>query len=349
MNNGSNKISTIKLIQRIIAPIITVGLLTFLICKFEPRKIAESMSQVNFWFLLGSFGIMVLIFLLKTLRWHYILKRMGVKIKWHKTLWLIFIGMFGAAITPSKVGDVIKAHYLSKWTGRSETDAFFSAILDRITDLAAVAVYSLIAIPFFFDPLGNVVKWAVFGGILIIAALAILMFNDKIVKLIVTLFAKMKKPKKKQESLKESEDEQSVKLSANRVIDKYYANLVFFSKTNYILIFSISFAIWLLLGLQASLLLVGMSSTTKLESVLLVMTGVVAIAAVVALIPISISGIGFREYTITLLAIYSLGILPEVALSVSFIQTLFNVFLPALIGGGLLIFLRRKRRKTKNS
>ena len=103
MNNGSNKISTIKLIQRIIAPIITVGLLTFLICKFEPRKIAESMSQVNFWFLLGSFGIMVLIFLLKTLRWHYILKRMGVKIKWHKTLWLIFIGMFGAAITPSKV------------------------------------------------------------------------------------------------------------------------------------------------------------------------------------------------------------------------------------------------------
>lgn len=307
------------------------------------------MSQVNLWYLLGSFGIVVLIFLLKTLRWHYILKRLDVKIKWYKTLWLIFIGMFGAAITPSKVGDVIKAHYLSKWTGRSETDTFFSAVLDRLTDLAAVAVYSLIAIPFFFDPLDNVVKWAVFGGILIIAALIILMFNDKIVKLIVTTLAKMKKPKKKQKSVKESEGEQSPKPSTNRVIDEYYANLVFFSKTNYIIIFSISFVIWLLLGFQASLLLVGMSSTIKIESVLLVMTGVVAVAAVVALIPISISGIGIRDATIELLAVFSLGILPEVAISVSFIQTILNVFIPALIGGGVLLFLRRKRRRAKNS
>lgn len=349
MNNGSNKTSTIKLIQKIIAPIITVGLLTFLIWKFEPRKIAGSMSQVNFWYLLGSFGIMVVIFLLKTLRWHYILKRMGVKIKWHKTLWLIFIGMFGAAITPSKVGDVIRAYYLSKWTGRSETDTFFSAILDRITDLVAVAVYSAIAIPFFFDSLGNVVKWAVFGGILIIAVLVLLMFNDKTVKLIFILLAKMKKSKKKQESVEESEDEQSPKFSANRIIDEYYANLVFFSKTNYIIIFSISFAIWLLLGLQASLLLLGMNSTIQLEGIILVMTGIITIAAVVALIPISISGIGIRDATIALLAVFSLGILPEIAISVSFIQTILNVFIPALIGAGLLLMIRKKKKRENAS
>ena len=69
-----------------------------------------------------------------------------------------------------------------------------------------------------------------------------------------------------------------------------------------------------------------------------------SIAAIVSLVPISISGIGIRDATITLLVFYSLQIGTEIAFSASLIQTTLNMIIPGIIGG-ILLLLRRKRRK----
>ncbi len=88
-----------------------------------------------------------------------------------------------------------------------------------------------------------------------------------------------------------------------------------------------------------------MANITISIQVILTVTGIMALAAIVSLIPISISGIGIRDATITVLVFYSLMIGFEVAFSASIIQTAVNMLLPALIGGLILLIPKWKKQK----
>ncbi|MHA1302642.1 MAG: lysylphosphatidylglycerol synthase transmembrane domain-containing protein [Candidatus Heimdallarchaeaceae archaeon] len=327
----------LKVAQTILSIAVTVGLIIYLIWKFKPSQLAVAISGIS----LYSFAITILIvltlFCIKTFRWSYILSKLSFRIKWHKSFRLILIGMFGAAITPSKVGDLIRAHYVAKETEKKETDAFFSVILDRIMDLASVAIYSLIALPFFFRALNRLIQWGVVFGITVIVLLSIVMFDDRIVKWLIAFVTKLKKTSGEK------------KVSLKQITQKYYANLNYFSKGDYFAIFLLSLLFWLLLGIQASILLFSMSAEPFNFQSILIMTGITTLASIVALAPLSISGVGIRDTTITLLAVYSLNIAPEIALSIAFIQTALNVFLPGLVGGLLMLYQKGENKNERKS
>ena len=337
----------LRIFQNIFAVAITLGLIIYLIFRFNPTQIIEAITRLSAWSIVSVILIMITLFLLKILRWHFILHKLNIRISIFKTTELVFIGAFGASVTPAKVGDVVRAYYLSKWTETKETTSFFSAILDRIMDLISIGFFALIAFPFFITQLDRITKWSLVSGLILILIITILMFNSQIIKKIVTLLVNIRNRKEKnhQETSGKKENEMiSDNSKSIKIIEDYYSNLAYFKTRDYLLVIFLTFAFWMLLGLQVSVLISSMAEIYLTFQILLTIAGIMSIAAIVSLIPISISGIGIRDATITLLVFYSLQIGTEIAFSASLIQTTLNMIIPGIIGGVILIFRRRRKK-----
>jgi len=341
----------IKIIRGLLAIIVTVGLIAFLIYRFKPKSIAEAIRSLDIWVIFVAILIMIIMFIIKIIRWLYILRKLDVKLSFFQATQLVLIGSFGAAVTPAKVGDVVRALYLSRWTQTKESTSFFSAILDRVTDLISVGIFSLVALPFFITQLDEKIKWAIAGGLLIIIVVLLLMFNSQIIRRIIIIISKLRKqnPDSSGEDEETEISEEIPKTSPRvlRILDDYYSHLTYFNPKSYVIIISLSLLFWVLLGIQVSLLIVSMTNITISLQVILTVTGIMALAAIVSLIPISISGIGIRDATITVLVFYSLTIGYEVAFGASIIQTALNMLIPALIGGFILLIRKWKKRPNK--
>lgn len=340
-----------KIIRNSFAIIVTVGLIAFLIYRFKPKNIAESIRTLDIWVIFVAILIMVMMFGIKIIRWLYILRKLDVTISFFQATQLVLIGAFGASITPAKIGDVVRALYLSSWTETKESTSFFSAILDRVTDLISIGIFSLVALPFFITQLEEKIKWAIAGGLLIIAIILLLMFNSQIIRRIVIIISKLKKLKPDSTNHNNEteifEADQKPNSRTLRVLDDYYSHLAYFTPKSYVIIIFLSLLFWILLGIQVSLLIVSMANITLNIQVILTITGIMALAAIVSLIPISISGIGIRDATITVLVFYSLTISYEVAFGASIIQTAVNMLIPALLGGLILLIRKWKRSSNK--
>ncbi|MCG3226554.1 MAG: flippase-like domain-containing protein [Candidatus Heimdallarchaeota archaeon] len=351
MTKAKDSSKAIKIIRNLLAIFVTVSLIAFLIYRFKPKNIAEVIRTLDIWVIFVAILIMVIMFVIKIVRWLYILRKLDVKISFFQAIQLVLIGSFGAAVTPAKVGDVVRALYLSRWTNTKESTSFFSAILDRVTDLISVGIFSLVALPFFITQLNEKIKWVIAGGMLIIIVILLLMFNSQIIRRIIIIISKLRK--RKSDSSEENEEteisEENLKSSPRvlRILDDYYSHLTYFTPSSYVIILSLSILFWALLGIQVSLLIVSMANITISVQVILTVTGIMALAAIVSLIPISISGIGIRDATITVLVFYSLAIGYEVAFGASIIQTAVNMLIPALIGGLILLIRKWKKRPNK--
>ena len=342
-----------KFIRNIAPVVITLGLLSYLLHRLKPNRIAEAIINIRLWVIFLAIAISITMYVLKTTRWYYILRKLDIKLNFLEVLKLVLIGSFGASVTPAKMGDVIRALYLAKWSNIKETTSFFSAILDRTMDLMGVGVFSLIALPFFAKQLEPITKWAIAGGMAIVLLVVLIMFNAKIVKIFGTFLLKIRK-KKVANTFDNNGHHQKRKESSNvmKIVDDFYSHLSILDKKNYVVILAITFAFWLLLGLQVSLFLCFMADVKLSFQFFLTISGIMSIAATVSLIPISISGIGIRDATITVLVFYSVMIKGEIAFSASLLQTALNMVIPGIIGGFILLHSRRKekavRKKKKN-
>ncbi len=326
-----------RVIRNVAAILVTLCLLAYLIYYVNPKTFVETIIQIDPWILLVAFLISILMILIKVIRWKYILRKLDINISFWKTLQLIFIGSFGASVTPAKIGDVLRAFYLSKWTDTKESSSVFSVILDRVMDLISIGVFSIIALPFYFVGLGNIIKWGIAGGLAIVAIIVFFTFNKQIIKKIVFLLVRLRRKKNIEGEEKEPK--------AIKYIEDYYSHLSSFNLRSYSILSFLSFSFWILLGTQVSLLIFSLSSTVMSFQNTLTIIGIMAIAAIVSLLPISLSGIGIRDFTITFLVYYSLLIQSEYAFSASIIQTVFNMLIPALVGGIFVLIIRRKKKQ----
>jgi len=325
-----------RIIRNVVAVVVTLCLLAYLIYYVKPKTFAETIIQNDPWILLVAFLISVLMILVKVIRWKYILRKLDINISFWKTLQFTFIGSFGASVTPAKIGDVLRAFYLSKWTDTKESSTIFSVILDRVMDLISIGVFSIIALPFYFVGLDNIIKWGIAGGLAIVAIVVFFTFNKQIIKKIVFLLVRLKR--KKNAEGEENEPR------AIKYVEDYYSHLTCFNLRSYSILSFLSFIFWILLGTQVSLLIFSLSFTVMSFQNTLTIIGIMAIAATVSLLPISLSGIGIRDFTITFLVYYSLLIHSKYAFSASIIQTVFNMLIPALVGGIFVLILRRKKK-----
>jgi glycosyltransferase 2 family protein len=112
-------------------------------------------SSQNVWLVLVAAGVMLLQTALGGLRWHVILRRLGVPARVGETLRLYYISaFFNACLWGTVGGDIIRAWLSSRRQERAGI-AILSVLLDRVAALAAVAVLVFVTAPFFVARVGR--------------------------------------------------------------------------------------------------------------------------------------------------------------------------------------------------
>ncbi|MBN1329368.1 MAG: flippase-like domain-containing protein [Candidatus Heimdallarchaeota archaeon] len=322
--------------------VVTVTLMTYLIYRSEPGQISKSLQEANYWYILMAFGGTILLFTIKTLRWMFILKQQGEKIPFMEAFSLILIGTFGSAITPAKVGDILRAFYLTKRRKTISTGAaVFSVVFDRILDLIGIIVVVCLSFPIIIINMGHLEWWipASAGlGIFVFILLVIFVYNKNITKSILNLILRfISKAFKKQEA------KDKLNISTQGIINDFYLSQKNYRVKHYLWLGLLSILFWVILGFQGCLLLYAFG-ITKMNPLIVVMT--LSVAAIIAMtIPISISGVGIRDTIIVAFLGLLLALDSAIPLSLSIIQTFLNVLLPGLLGGLLILLMNQKENK----
>jgi glycosyltransferase 2 family protein len=119
------------------------------------------------------------------LKWQYYLKRLTISINWRNSL-LIFISGLSMAITPGKVGELLKSYLLKRSTGEPVSRTSPIIVAERLTDGVAMIALSSTGLALYrygWELLVGLLACVV-GGVLVIQnrrlSLALLAFGERL-------------------------------------------------------------------------------------------------------------------------------------------------------------------------
>ncbi len=298
--------------------IITVILFYLILKNIDVNVVLATIIKANIWGLVGVFFIFILFFLLLIIRWQILLYAQGIK---YPLLYIVnsfMIAYFFNNLLPTTIGgDVFRVMYTRNRANVSKATS--TVIVDRMGGflalfsvlLAASIMYALVEKRYMYLYIG-------LGGVVISLLFFFIFLNKSVYRKFLPLIMKVPYIGEKLGTL--------------------YDSLHLFRKRKFSLFFSFlfSFMIQLLLPILwfcIMLTVAGHSNVTVFFFFL-----VIPLVNSIAMLPISIGGMGLREGSI-IAFLTGAGIGKEVALAISLLFLLYNTFF-SLIGG--LIFLIRR-------
>lgn len=137
--------------NRILFPVV-LGILfyIFLSALADFDKLKEAFGYFRLRWLGVILALAFLNYVLRYFKFHYYLKILGISLK-HSTAFLVFLASFVMAVTPGKLGEVLKSVFLKDLTGASKSQTAPIVVAERITDLLAFILMVLIGISGFTE------------------------------------------------------------------------------------------------------------------------------------------------------------------------------------------------------
>lgn len=105
-------------------------------------------------------------------KWQYYLKRLHISLAWHRSL-LIFLSGLSMAITPGKVGELLKSYLLKRTTGEPVSRTSPIIVAERLTD--GIAMLALAAAGLTLYKLG----WQLLLLLLVLGLVGILIIQNR--------------------------------------------------------------------------------------------------------------------------------------------------------------------------
>lgn len=102
-------------------------------------------------YLLWAFGLALVNYLLRFIRWAIYLKLLHINVSFPVSL-LVFLGGLAMTITPGKVGELVKCYLLRDRAGVPVTASIPAVLMERMTDLVSVVLMGLAGL-FLLPPL----------------------------------------------------------------------------------------------------------------------------------------------------------------------------------------------------
>lgn len=298
-------------------PIIGIILFVYVLIKVDLGEVWQELLQVDIYYLLISLVLVFIMLFIQTFKWHIIAVYQKIKIPYSESFKINLITNFYGFITPSKLGTVLRAEYLRKYTGNFGK-GFFNFVVDKILDIASI-IFTAIIFSFIFKDTLNV-PMGIFISIFLIFVLGTLFFIKKErSEFVLRFFHKYLLPKK-------------IKDRAKSVFDSFYDEVP--KKRYFILFFLLNIINWIIIYLITYF--IGLSLGINLG--LIYYLAILPIGTIVTMIPISINGLGTREATlISLFALFGIG--SAKVFSMSILSLVFSGILPVVIA---LFFIWRK-------
>jgi len=267
--------------------------------------------------------------LFKILRWKYIVRASNINIPFAEISRIFMIGFFFGVITPSKIGNIVKFHYLRKYHNVPASTGLSISVIDRIFDIIILAAFSVIGIILITTAAPTL--FSLFAFIVIVLAMVTIAFNEKVftktAKFGILRIGSLKKLIRTQGEINPDKAAENL-FRPFRQVKKpgiFYITLL------------LSALIWVTIGLQAYLVLVAMNTPIDpFQTIVFMGTG-----TLIGFLPITLSGLGVREGTFAFL-LTTLGVSLNRGISASLIAFVWGQIPPAFLG--LIIYLFYKKR-----
>jgi len=288
---------------------IGIAIFIYILIKINIIRIFNVILKTNLSLLLLSICLLPLFLFFQTFKWFVIARKQKIEVPFKEAFKINLIGNFYGFITPSKIGNIIRADYLKRYGSLGKGITNF--ILDKFLDVSSVFFLAIFFSFIFRKELSFIpLNFFIFLFIILVCG-GFLFLNKKVMKFSLGIFYRKLVPK----NLKEK-----AKLSFNSFYDnlpkkRYFPIFFIFNLITWIFTYYITFIIGRSLGINLSFIY---------------FLAILPIGTLVALIPITINGLGTREATlITLFSLF--GIAPEKTFSLSMLAIIINI-LPSLAG-----------------
>lgn len=127
----------------------------------DVRKILERLGSFDGWCVVWAAGLALCNYLVRFVRWELYLRRVGVRVPRRDSV-LIYGAGFAMAVSPGKVGEILKSYLLREAHGHPMARTTPVVVVERLTDLLALLLLGLVGLRAFHT-----------GGRLVIAGILI--------------------------------------------------------------------------------------------------------------------------------------------------------------------------------
>jgi hypothetical protein len=247
----------------------------------------------------------------ETIKWFTIARFQNIKIPFSEAFKINMIDNYYGFITPSKVGSVIRAEYLRKYTEGHFGKGLFNFIIDKVMDLSAIIFIAIIFSYNFKDKLDLPIGF--FTALFLFFVFGTLFFLKKErSEVILRIIYRKLVPNRFRDQAKSSFES-----FYDHVPKKRYFILFFLLNLfNWIINYTLAYSVGLSLGINLPFIYY---------------LSILPLATLVSLIPISVAGLGTREAT--LISLFGLfGITAAKVFSMSIISLLIAGIIPAIVG-----------------
>ena len=133
-----------RFLLRLLGTLLSVALLVFLLSQQGWDQIWTVMKQIPIWILALSLGLQFVSRFAVSMRWHVLLRAVGIPIRFKQTLQITFAGLFANNFLPTTIGgDVVRLGGILRLQYDKPISAT-SLIVDRLVGLTGMAL----ALPF---------------------------------------------------------------------------------------------------------------------------------------------------------------------------------------------------------
>lgn len=273
-----------------------VIILAILLYKINVLKIVPVLKNADKYLLGISILLVFPLMLLKASRWDSLLRMQNIHYSLKDAVLVYLASYYVGLVTPGRVGDFIKVWYLRKEEAVPYGKAFVSVLLDRLFDLMLIGIVGILGI-YYFGLLGRL-SYLSLGFLTLIVVVFVTLFNDKILTRLLK--------------------------SVDRILLRKYHDKLQFHANDFAADMNKLKNIKLLLPVSLTVLAYGITFfqcylialALHIDLSFFYIAFAVSIAGVVALVPISFSGIGTRDAALVFLFGLS-GIVSQRALSFS--------------------------------
>ena len=288
----------------------------WILYSLDLNKLLDSLRSIA----VSNLIIVILIFfpiiLLKTLRWSAILKSRGIALPL-PGLYSAYMSSFSAGgVTPGRFGEMLKFSYI-KDAGYGLGVSLSSAFSDRLWDAVLLLFIGLIGLPFIY-PLssGQIVVNTAVILLSVLSIFIVILRRNSAFRLLSKLISQLIPEKQRKKLEDEGKD--------------FFQTLLPKSLKEFFLLLSITVLSWLIYFYRFFILAIAIGVNIDFISFSLILS----IAALMTLIPVSISGIGTRDVAlIVLLKPFGISAEEAVALSLSILAIfMIDIFIGYVVG-----------------
>jgi len=304
-----------------------IGLILFLtlLIRLDYRQLFDILRRMNGWYLLIGFLLTAFELLFKAVKLQQVVSIFS-KYSFNNALLTYLIGLPYGAVTPGKVGDVVKLYTLKQKTGLQRTECIAIGFIERLLELIALVVLAVVGILALTGKLQKeqFIDLLTIVGIILLGFILIL--NRRIVKMFLRPFFYLLVPEHKRDK-------------SRTFFNEFYQYVSKMLQNKGIMAFSLLLCIlgWVASSIRTYYFARGLG-IMELSFILAVF--VIPLIMLIELIPISVLGIGTRDYGLITLLIL-LGIPKEQvtasAVSLSFLMLVLGGIPPAILGYGVAL------------